>query len=76
MSNETLYNNDAGVAQLVEHLPSKQDVVGSSPIARSVKRDDRERFDLVPIIGLLSVQLLLLLISTSLFVGLTRGFRF
>ena len=26
---------DAGVAQLVEHLPSKQNVVGSRPIARS-----------------------------------------
>jgi hypothetical protein len=25
----------AGVAQLVEHLPSKQNVVGSNPIARS-----------------------------------------
>ncbi len=29
----------AGVAQLVEHLPSKQDVVGSSPIARYGRND-------------------------------------
>lgn len=33
---------NAGVAQLAEHLPSKQDVVGSSPIARSTDTVDKE----------------------------------
>lgn len=28
-------SSSAGVTQLVEYLPSKQNVVGSSPIARS-----------------------------------------
>ena len=31
--------NYAGVAQLVEHLPSKQDVEGSNPFARSILKN-------------------------------------
>src|SRR5436309_3167578 len=32
-----LVPSDAGVAQRLEHLPSKQEVVGSSPITRSME---------------------------------------
>lgn len=32
-----IYGNDAEVAQLVELLPSKQEVAGSSPVFRSKK---------------------------------------
>ena len=34
-SNPTTYDSPAGVAQLVEHQPSKLRVAGSSPVARS-----------------------------------------
>ena len=37
-------NKYAGVAQLVESLPSKQTVVGSSPIARSKDKKAQSTF--------------------------------
>src|SRR5438876_752433 len=37
-SNPSPTTRDAGVAQLVEHQPSKLRVAGSSPVARSVAR--------------------------------------
>src|SRR2546426_7806624 len=37
-SNPSHTTRDAGVAQLVEHQPSKLRVTGSSPVARSVAR--------------------------------------